>query len=152
MNWVTWIDIGVDRMACAWLITRVLDPAPVFQFVPAGAQPLPDNAEPFDIPGVRLSHARGHCSFTTMLRVYGLTDPVLARIGRLVDEADVVQEAAIEPAAPGLDLLCRGLRRISPDDATALTHGLLLYDALYAQLASDMGHAQTAPARSAALP
>ena len=138
MKWVTWETIGVDRMACAWLITRVLDPAPTFVFVPVGQQPLPTDAEAFDIPGARLSHRRGHCSFHTMLREYGLRDPVLQRVARIVDEADVVQEAPVEPAAPGLDLLCRGLRRVSPDDATALGHGLLLYDALYAQLAADM--------------
>ena len=137
MRWVTWEDIGVDRMACAWLITRVLDATPTFVFIPAG-QSLPSDAEAFDIPGARLSHRRGHCSFHTMLRDYQLRDPVLQRIARMVDEADVVQEAQVEPAAPGLDLLCRGLRRVSPDDATALSHGLLLYDALYAQLATDM--------------
>jgi hypothetical protein len=138
MKWVTWEDIGVDRMACAWLITRVLDPAPTFVFVPPGHQLLPADAEAFDIPGVRLSHRRGHCSFHTMLREYGLRDPVLGRIARIVDEADLVQEIQLEPAAPGLDLLCRGLRRISSDDSTALHYGLLLYDALYAQLAADM--------------
>ena len=137
MKWTTWEDIGVDRMACAWLITRVIDPDPTFVFVSAG-QPPPADAEAFDIPGVRLSHRRGHCSFHTMLREYGLDDAVLRRIADIVDEADVVQEAHVEPAAPGLDLLCRGLRCISPDDLTALTHGLLLYDALYAQLAVDM--------------
>ena len=138
MKWVTWEDIGVDRMACAWLITRVLDPAPIFVFIPAGQQPLPSDAEAFDIPGTRLSHRQGHCSFHTLLQEYLLRDPVLQRIARIVDEADVVQEAQVEPAAPGLDLLCRGLRRISPDDTTALRHGLVLYDALYAQLAADM--------------
>jgi len=125
-------------MACAWLITRVLDPTPTFRFVHTDQQPLPADAEAFDVPGVRLSHRRGHCSFHTMLRVYQLDDPVLQRIARIVDEADVVQEVQVEPTAPGLDLLCRGLRRISSDDATALNHGLLLYDALYAQLAADM--------------
>jgi hypothetical protein len=152
MNWLTWTDIGVDRMACAWLITRVLDPDPTFQFVPPGQTPLPADAEAFDIPGVRLSHRRGHCSFHTMLREYGVTDPVLDRLARIVDEADVIQDGPLEPAAPGLDLLCRGLRRISPDDVTALAHGLLLYDALYAQLASDMGVGQTTPTRREARP
>ena len=95
------------------------------------------DAEPFDIPGVRLSHHHGHCSFHTMLREFGLEDPVLARIARIIDEADTTQEVLIEPVAPGLDLLCRGLRRISPDDGVALERGGLLYDALYAQLAAE---------------
>ena len=26
MKWVTWQNVGVDRMGCAWLIRRHLDP------------------------------------------------------------------------------------------------------------------------------
>ena len=137
MKWVTWEQVAVDRMACAWLIRRFIDAEAEFLFVPPGSQPLPAGAEPFDIPGVRLSHHRGHCSFHTMLREYDLHDPVLQRIARIVDEADVVQEVAVEPVAPGLDLLCRGLRAISPDDQVALDRGALLYDALYAELARE---------------
>ena len=139
MKWVTWEHVGVDRMACAWLITNYLDSEAEFLFVPAGQKPLPEGAEPFDIPGVRLSHHRGHCTFYTMLREYNLQDPVLERIARVVDEADTVQEVTLESAAPGLDVLCRGLRLVSPDDRVALERGQLLYDALYAVLASETG-------------
>jgi hypothetical protein len=137
MKWVTREQVAVDRMACAWLIRRFLDPEAEFVFVAEGERSLPQDAEPFDMPGVRLSHRHGHATFHTMLDEYHLTDPVLARIARLVDEADVVQEVALEPAAPGLDLICRGVRRISPDDHVALERGGLLYDALHAQLASE---------------
>ncbi len=137
MKWVTWQQVGVDRMACAWLITTYLDQEAEFLFVPAGQKPLPEGAEPFDIPGVRLSHRRGHCTFYTMLREYDLHDPVLQRIARVVDEADTVQEASLEPAAAGLDLICRGLRLTSPNDQVALERGRLIYDALYAQFASE---------------
>lgn len=135
MKWVTWERVGVDRMASAWLIRRFVDPEAEFTFVPVGQQPLPEGAEPFDIPGVRLSHRRGHCTFHTLLREYRLTDPVLQRIARIVDEADVIQEVNLESAAPGLDLICRGIRQVSPDDQMALERGRLIYDALYAELA-----------------
>lgn len=134
MKWVTWEDVGIDRMGCAWLITRFIDLAAEFVFVPIGQAPLPTDAEPFDIPGVRLSHRGGHCTFYTMLTDYGLQDPVLARLARIIDEADTTQEALVEPAAPGLDLICRGIRHISADDAHALERGALIYEALYAQL------------------
>ena len=137
MKWLTWEQVGVDRMACAWLITRYIDREAEFLFVPVGQRPLPEGAEPFDIPGVRLSHHRGHCTFFTMLREYDLKDPILQRIARIVDEADVVQELSLEPAAPGLDLICRGVRLVSPNDGIALERGALIYDALYAQLASE---------------
>jgi hypothetical protein len=136
MKWVTWERVGVDRMASAWLIRRFVDPEAEFAFVPVGQQPLPEGAESFDIPGVRYSHRRGHCTFHTLLREFGLTDPVLQRIASIVDEADVIQEVNLEPAAPGLDLICRGVRQASPDDQTALERGRLIYDALYAELAN----------------
>jgi hypothetical protein len=138
MKWLAWENVGVDRMACAWLIRRTIDPQASFQFLPAGQKPLLEGAEPFDIPGVRLSHRRGHCTFHTFLKEYDLKDPILHRIAQIVDEADVVQETALEPAAPGLDLICRGIRRTSPDDQTALERGALIYEALYAELVEEM--------------
>lgn len=137
MRWVTWAGVGVDRMACAWLIRTRIDPDAQFLFIPESSSDLPPDAEPFDIPGVRLSHHGGHCSFYALLEAYQLRDPILARIARIVDEADVVHEVALEPSAPGLDLLCRGLRRISRDDDEALERGALVYDALYAQLGAE---------------
>jgi hypothetical protein len=134
MKWVTWENVGVDRMGSAWLIKKHIDPDATFSFIPIN-QPLPKDAEPFDIPGVRLSHHQGHCTFHTSLGTYQLQDPVLHRLARIVDEADVVQEVTVEPAAPGLDLICRGIRLTSPDDLVALERGNLLYEALYAQLA-----------------
>lgn len=142
MKWVTWENIGVDRMACGWLIRKFIDPDAEFSFIPMGQKAPQDGREPFDIPGVRLSHHQGHCSFYTMLSEYTLNDRVLQRIARIVDESDVVQEVNVEAAAPGLDLLCRGLRLISPDDNVALERGALIYDALYAQLAVELGEFQ----------
>jgi hypothetical protein len=136
MKWVTWEQIGVDRMACIWLIRRWIDPKAEFLFVPVSTTSLPKGAEPFDIPGVRFSHYRGHCTFHTLLKEHGLKDPILLRIASIIDEADIVQEVNVEPAAYGLDLLCRGLRRISRDDHEALERGMLIYEALYAELSS----------------
>jgi hypothetical protein len=136
MKWVTWENIGVDRMASAWLIQRFIDPQAEFLFVASGQKPLPEGAEPFDIPGVRFSHHRGHCTFHMLLKEHKLKDPVLKRIAAIVDEADVLQEASVEPAAPGLDLVCRALRRTSADDNEAIVRGQLLYDALYTELSA----------------
>ena len=137
MKWVTWKDIGVDRMACIWLIRRWIDPAAEFTFIPAGDKPLPVQGEPFDIPGARYSHHGGHCTFHALLNDQELQDPILTRIAQMVDEADEVQEVTLEPAALGIDLICRGLSRISRDDFEAMQRGGLIYDALYAQLKLD---------------
>ena len=137
MKWVTWEHIGVDRMACIWLIRGWIDPQAEFRFIPVGTKPLPDGYEPFDIPGTRYSHHRGHCSFHALLKENKLKDPLLTRIAGIIDEADIVQEINLEPAASGLDLICRGIRLSSPDDHTALEKGTMVFDALYAQLAAE---------------
>ena len=137
MTFVTRVNVGIDRIGCAWLIRRFVDPHAEFLFVPEGTRPLPEGAEPFDMPGARLSHHGGHCSFVAVMRHFKLKDPALDRIARIIDEADTVQEAALEPAAPGLDLICRGIRLICTDDHEALERGGMVYDALYAQLSSE---------------
>jgi hypothetical protein len=69
------------------------------------------------------------------------------------DEADVIQEVSIEPAAPGLDLICRGLRRISADNLEAIARGALVYDALYADLSrTHAGHVKRFPSGALATP
>ncbi len=140
MKWVTWEDVGVDRMACAWLIRKHVDPKAEFLFLPEGTKAVPKGTEGFDIPGVRLSHHSGHCSFHAILKEYKLSDPVLQRLGRIVDEADTVQEVQVEPAAAGLDLICTGIRIGSPNDMVALERGAMIYDALYAALQRDATH------------
>jgi hypothetical protein len=137
MKWVTWERVGVDRMGCIWLIMRFIDPEAEFTFISTSQTAFPEGHEPFDIPGVRLTHRRGHCTFHTLLREYQLDDPVLERIASIIDEADIAQDITLEPAAMGLDMICQGLRLISPDDYTAIAHGRLIYEALYAQLSSE---------------
>lgn len=137
MKWVTWENVGIDRMGCAWLIRKQIDPEAEFLFLPEGSLALPEGAQAFDVPGARLSHHGGHCSFHAILREYGIQDPVLDRIARIIDEADTVQEMTVEPAAPGLDLICRGIRGVSASEQEALERGEMVYDALYAQIRRD---------------
>jgi hypothetical protein len=135
MKWLTREQVGIDRMASAWLITRFIDSEAEFAFIPdSSAAPDPALGEPFDMPGVRLTHRRGHCTFHTIIEEYALDDPVLHRIARLVDEADTIQEAPVEPAAIGVDWVCRGLRMVCRNDAEALQHGCRVFDGLYAYL------------------
>jgi hypothetical protein len=137
MKWVTWQNVGVDRIGCAWLIRKHVDPKAEFGFIPEGSTAIPKGAEAFDVPGARLSHHGGHCSFYAVVRAHKLKDEVLHRIARILDEADTVQEVHVEPAAAGLDLICTGIRLTSADDQTAIERGAVVYDALYAALAGE---------------
>lgn len=136
MKWVTWENVGVDRIGCAWLILRSIDPKAQFVFVPRSGL-IPHDAEPFDIPGVKFSHHGGHCSFHALVQHHKLSDPILHRIARIIDEADTVQAVNIEPAAQGLDIICEGLRLISSSDQDAIERGCQIYDALYAHFSQE---------------
>jgi len=119
----------VDRAACAWVIRRFIDPGAVFVFADDPDQ-VPADATPFDMRGAELSHHGGHCSFETILRRYGLDDPVLWDIARIVHEADLDDERYDAPEARGLDVLCRGLSMILDDPAILAATGPL-FDGLY---------------------
>ncbi len=143
MKWVTWENVGVDRMASAWLIIRFIDPHAHFAFIPEQSVPTTvEDAELFDVPGVRLTHRRGHCTFHTIIREYGIQDPILESMAYIIDEADTVQIAPLEPAAVGLDWVCRGLRQTCRDDSEALEKSYPIFEGLYAFIGENgMGHA-----------
>lgn len=129
MRWATRTGPHVDRTGCAWLIRRFIDPEAEFVFV-SDPDEVPDDATPFDMRGVELSHHEGGCTFETILRRYELDDPVLWRIGEVIHEADLEDDRFDAPEAPGLDALMRGLSMIRPDhEVLELTAPL--YDGLY---------------------
>lgn len=134
MKWVTRERPKIDRIACPWLITRFIDEAPEFLFVPA-AQVLPIaqaiGAIPYDVSGVELSHVGELCSFDAFLKKYDLRDVALTRLAIIVRGADT-GHPELAPQAPGLLAISLGLSRNFSDDHEMLKHGLVLYDALYA--------------------
>lgn len=130
MNWATRPGCHVDRLACAWLIRRFIDPAAQFVFV-EDADGAPTDAILFDMRGVQLSHHGGSCTFETFLSVYGLSDEALIDISRIVHEADLADELFDAPEAPGLDALLTGLG-LSHSDEEMLDLGYKLFDGLYA--------------------
>ena len=129
MKWATRSGCHVDRSACAWLIRRFVDPAATFVFVD-DPDDVDDDATPFDMSGVDLSHHGDDCTFETMLHAYTLDDPVLWDLARIVHEADLGDERFDAPEALGLDVLCRGLTFTLPDpEILSVTYPL--FDGLY---------------------
>ncbi|MBF8187496.1 chromate resistance protein [Nonomuraea sp. K274] len=129
MKWATRRGVHIDRAACAWLIRRHLDPDAEFVFVGDPAE-VPEDATPFDMRGVELSHHGGDCSFETILHRYELADPVLWKIAEIVHEADIDDERFDAPEAPGLDAILRGLS-MTCDDQRVLEIAGAVFDGLY---------------------
>lgn len=129
MKWATRAGVHVDRAACAWLLRRFVDPEATFVFVDDVDQ-VPEDATPFDMRGVTLSHHEGDCSFETILRTHQLEDPVLWDVARIVHEADLADDRFEAPEALGLDVICRGLSMTKTDEENlAVTAGI--FDAVY---------------------
>lgn len=129
MKWATRQGVHIDRAACAWLIRRYLDDQAEFVFINDPAQ-VPENATPFDMRGVELSHHGGDCTFETILRRYELDDPVLWKLAEIVHEADIDDERYDAPEAPGLDVVLRGLSMICHDERVLDVSGPI-FDGLY---------------------
>jgi len=130
MRWSTRRHCHVDRAGCAWLIRRHIDRDAVFVFVD-DPDDVPADATAFDMRGVELGHHGDRCSFETILEHFGLDDPVLWDVARIVHEADLGDERFDAPEGAGLDVICRGLSMIHDDDETLLTVTNAIFDGLY---------------------
>ncbi|MGE5123784.1 MAG: chromate resistance protein ChrB domain-containing protein [Acidobacteriaceae bacterium] len=135
MLWVTRSHVHVDRVACPWLISRFVDSEAEFLFVPTSQIEKvvgETGAIPFDAPGVELGHAEGRCSFESIILKYGLKEPGLLRMARIVHAADVAEDSDKDPLARGLEAIASGFSLRFPEDNDNLAHQFDVYDALYA--------------------
>jgi hypothetical protein len=136
MKWVTRKNANVDRIACPWLIRRFVDRDAEFIYVSAdevAAVAERRGAVPFDVKGVELGHVDGRCSFESIMVKYGLTDPALERLARIVHGADVAADVGTVPEAAGLKAIAHGFALIHEDnDHEKIRLETPLYDALYA--------------------
>ncbi|MDH4654895.1 chromate resistance protein ChrB domain-containing protein [Pseudomonas sp. BN606] len=134
MKWVTRERPKIDRIACPWLITRFIDPRPEFLYVPASDVlriAAEQDAAPYDIPDVELSHDGELCSFDAFLKKYELDDPALGQLAAIVRGADT-SRLDLTPQSSGLYAISLGLSHNFANDHEMLEHGLVIYDALYA--------------------
>ncbi len=135
MEWITRSHVHVDRVACPWLISRFVDNAAEFLFVPANQVKKvagETGAIPFDAPDVELGHHDGRCSFETIMLKYELKNPALVRMAKIVHAADVAPDIDKDPIARGLEAIAVGYSLRYPDDEANLASQFEVYDALYA--------------------
>ncbi len=134
MKWVTRERPKIDRIACPWLIARFIDDTPEFLYVPVKdvlAVAEAEGALPYDIPDVELSHVEERCSFDAFLKKYNLNTPPLLQLAAIVRGADT-SKLDLTPQSAGLYAISLGLSQAFPDDHEMLSHGMVMYDALYA--------------------
>ena len=134
--WASRARPWVDRLACAWLIRRFIDPAARFVWLAdtaaaAAATQTPPGVLGFDYDGARFSHVGARVSFEVLLASFGLDgDLRLQRIAGAVHYLDVGGIPVAEAA--GLNSVLAGLRELHADDDQLVAAATTVFDALYA--------------------
>jgi hypothetical protein len=128
--WATRKAPWVDRLACAWLIKRHIDPTASFVWLEHPAD-LPAHAVGFDFDGAPFTHVESRVTFEVFLKSFDLEgDGALRRLGDLVHYLDVGGIPVADAA--GVATALAGAKQLSRDDDQLLKHALSLFDWLYA--------------------
>ncbi len=127
-TWVTRARPWVDRLACAWLIRRFIDPQARFLWL-ADPSTAPKRAVGFDFDGALFTHVGARVSFETLLAAFGLETPALERLGTLVHGLDA--GGVMPPEAAGIERVLAGMRDAIGDDDALMLAAAGVFEGLY---------------------
>jgi hypothetical protein len=131
--WATRARPWIDRIACAWLIRRFIDPKARFLWLKK-VKDCPRTAVGFDFDGAEFSHEGARVTFETLSASFDLDrDPALSRLGALVHYLDIGGVPVAEAA--GFAAIMAGARTRLEDDDRLLDHISEVLDHLYAAYA-----------------
>jgi hypothetical protein len=131
--WVTRRDIHVDRIACAWLIRRFIDPKAVLKFVSTKQHDPRANEFRYDMQDGEFTHEGDKCSFEVLLLRARISDPALKNIAEIVHDIDLKDAKFGHPETPGIAHVIAGICRTQGDDEARIARGKELFDDVYEQ-------------------
>jgi hypothetical protein len=129
--WVTRPQPHVDRMACAWLIRRFIDPGATIRYEP---QPQAEEVA-FDMDEGQFSHFGNLCTFETMVMAFNFVDPVLRVLAEIVHTIDLQDDHYDRPEITGVEAILAGWLLAGFPDARLEELGIALFEGLYKSLA-----------------
>jgi hypothetical protein len=127
VRWVTRPRPHVDRLACAWLIRRFVNPKATIRYA---LEPEPDEIT-FDMSNAHFGHQNQLCTFETMIRTFQLNDPGLQPLAEIVHEIDLRDGQYMHPELAGVDAILKGWLVANLSDAELEAHGIALFEGLY---------------------
>lgn len=130
-TWVTRKGVHVDRIACAWLIRRFIDPDAVIRFVPGKGYVPKEGELRFDMFEGEFTHEGDRCSFEVLLTRAGLSDPALQAIAEIVHDIDLKDGKFGREEATGIAHLIAGIAVANQDDEQRIAQGAPVFDNLY---------------------
>jgi hypothetical protein len=129
-QWVTRPRPHVDRLACAWLIRRFIDPEATIRY---SLTPEPGEIA-FDMNEGPFGHRGNLCTFEMMVLTFELNAPGLQKMAEIVHEIDLRDGRYSHPEIMGIDALLRGWLLTDMPEAELESHGCVLFEGLYATL------------------
>jgi hypothetical protein len=128
-TWVTRKPLWADRLACAWLIRRFVDPEATLTWLEK-TQPLPADAIGFAFEGAHFANSETRVSYEEMLlKLHLARNAALAKIGSIVHFLEV-RGAPVAEAA-GVQTLLQGAQRRSTSERELLSEAEKTFDLLY---------------------
>jgi hypothetical protein len=126
---VTRKPLWADRLACAWLIRRFVDPEGTVSWLDKG-QALPEQAISYAFDGAHFANSESRITYEEMLAQLGLAkNPALARIGSIVHFLEAGGTPV--PEAAGVQTLLQGAVRRSQNEDQLLGEAEKTFDLLY---------------------
>jgi hypothetical protein len=127
--WATRRPPWADRLACAWLIRRFVDPEGSVSWLEK-TQECPPNHVGFAFEGARFGNSASEVTFEVMLQHFKLANnAALAKIGAIVHYLEVRDTPV--PEAAGVQTLLQGAARRSGNDDELLAEAEKTFDLLY---------------------
>ena len=133
-RWVTRPHPHVDRMACAWLIRRFINPGAVIRY---SNSPEPDEVA-FDMNQDEFGHRGNLCTFETMILSFKLENPGLKPIAEIVHEIDLHDDRYVWPEISGIERLLDGWSTSDLSDSELEEKGISLFEGLYRAFSSNL--------------
>jgi hypothetical protein len=130
-TWVTRKRVYVDRIACAWLIRRFIDPDAQFKFVSSkGYRPRSGELR-FDMFEGDFTHEGDLCSFEVLNKRFFPEDQALVHIGKVIHDLDFKDAKFKKSETAGIGGLMEGLAAAHKSDEARLDRGKAIFDDLY---------------------
>ena len=130
-TWVTRSGVHVDRIACAWLVRRFIDPEARFKFVLVKDYDAEPGELRFDMFKAEFTHVGDMCSFEVLLKRIGLNDPALRAIAEIVHDIDLKDGKFGREQAAGIAHVIAGICTSQKDDVARIERGSALFDDIY---------------------
>jgi len=138
-TWVTRRGVYVDRIACAWLITRFIDPDARFKFVAAKDYDALPGELRFDMFRAEFTHEGDKCSFEVLLDRTGLDEPALHAVAEIVHDIDLKDGKFSREQTGGIAHVLDGVCAANDDDLARIERGSAIFDNVYEQFRKGRG-------------